>query len=283
MKNARLVRLLERLELRLYTAADEIVTVGDGYRDRLLEKGADPARLAVIPNGIDAEVFSPRPADRALRERLGFGDRFVCAYVGTVGMAAGLEVVLRAGRLLAERRREDVLLAVVGDGAERAALEEKARAEGLANVVFTGRIAGREVPALLASIDACLVHLRKADLFATVLPSKISEAAAMARPIVIGVRGHAERLVRAGGCGLAIEPEDEGELADAVLRLADDRALAKSLGDSGRRYFGARYDRDALAAQYLGLLSAIAGQEPARAAEERSPVAPDAEPVRRAS
>jgi len=254
MRRSRLVRLLEVLERRLYASADEIVTVGEGYRDQLLQKGVDPARLCVVPNGIDREIFSPRPADPALRERLGFGDRFVCAYVGTVGMAAGLEVVLRAGRHLAGRGRADVLLAVVGDGAERAALEERARAEGTPNVVFTGRLGGDLMPALLASVDACLIHLRRAELFTTVLPSKIFEAAAMEKPIVLGVRGQAEDLVRAAGCGIAIEPESEVELVDAVLQLADDRARARSLGRAGARYFGERYDRDALAREYVGVL-----------------------------
>ncbi|HZR71099.1 MAG TPA: glycosyltransferase family 4 protein [Burkholderiales bacterium] len=283
MRKSALVRLLERLERRLYASASEIVTVGEGYRDRLLERGVDPTRLSVIPNGVDREVFAPRPPDRALRERLGFGDRFACAYVGTVGMAAGLDVVLRAGRLLAERGRQDVVLAVVGDGAERRALAERAAREGIPNVVFTGRLPADVMPALLASVDACLVHLRAAELFTTVLPSKIFEAAAMSRPIVLGVRGHAERLVRAAGCGLCIAPEDASALADAVVRLADDPALAAELGEAGRQYFTARYDRDALARRYVEMLARLARRPSTVAPAPEGPAARGTIAARRAS
>jgi len=254
MRSRRLLRVLEWLELRMYASATHIVTVGEGYRDQLRRQGVPAEKITVIPNGVDQDAFQPRPADPALRARWNLTDRFVCAYVGTIGMASGLDVVLRAAGLLAERRRDDIHFLIVGDGAVREDLQADAERLGLRNVTFTGRLDKALIAPLLASVDVGLVHLKKRDLFTTVMPSKIFEAAAMAKPIILGVEGHAADLVRRAGCGICVEPENETELVAALTRLADTPALGAALGRAGREYMVRRFDRAALAADYLGLI-----------------------------
>jgi glycosyltransferase involved in cell wall biosynthesis len=178
----------------------------------------------------------------------------VCAYVGTIGMASGLDVVLRAAGHLAERGRDDIHFLIVGDGAVREDLQAEAGRLGLRNVTFTGRLDKALIPPLLASVDVGLVHLKKRDLFTTVMPSKIFEAAAMAKPIILGVEGHAAELVRSAGCGICIEPENEAALIAALEHLADTPAVGTALGRAGREYFVRRFDRAALAADYLELI-----------------------------
>jgi glycosyltransferase involved in cell wall biosynthesis len=258
MRPSRAIRLLEWLERRMYAAATRIVTVGEGYRRKLAERGVAPESVEIVPNGVDLALFRSGADGSRVRSEFGLGDAFVCAYVGTIGMGCGLDVVLRAGRLLRERGRDDVRFLLVGDGAVRERLEQEARASGLANVVFTGRLDKQRMPEVLAAADACLVHLARRELFTTVMPSKIFEAAAMARPIVLGVEGAAAELVAGAGAGLCIEPENEVQLVDAVLRLADDPALARKLGAAGRGEIASRHDYDGLAARYAGLLGRIA-------------------------
>ncbi len=250
LRKSPLLRLLERLERALYRAAARIVTVGEGYRDELVGRGVPGDRIEVIPNGVDREMFQDRGGGAALRERYGLGDAFVCSYVGTIGMASGLDVVLRAARLLRQEKREGFRFVLVGDGAIREDLEERARREGLAEVVFTGRQDKRKMPDHLAMTDACLVHLARKDLFRTVLPSKIFEAAAMRKPIVLGVEGRAAELVEGAGAGICIEPENERQLVDAVTRLAADPDLAARLGRAGYEQIAARFDWDELALRY---------------------------------
>ncbi|MCB9568829.1 MAG: glycosyltransferase family 4 protein [Myxococcales bacterium] len=258
LKEGRLLRVLERLERWMYAAADRIVTVGDGYAEELRARGVDERRIDVITNGVDAEIFAPRPADPALLEKHGLSGRFVCAYVGTVGMGSGLAVLLAASERLRALGRDDVAFLVVGDGAIRGELEGEARARGLGNLVFAGRQPKEAIPGYLASAGCCLVHLQRTPLFTTVLPSKIFEAMAMARPILLGVEGHAARLVEEAGAGICVTPEDPEALVAGLLRLADDPALAARLGEAGRIHVRAHYDRGALAARYLELLGAVA-------------------------
>ena len=259
---ARLVlRLLEMLERGMYRAARHIVTVGEGYRNGLMERGVAPEHVSVVMNGVDGDLFVPRNRDRELAERLGVDGRFCVTYCGAIGMAHGLEVALRAAGTLRERGRSDIVFLLVGDGARLDALRGEALRSGLDNVVFAGAFDRSAVPAVLSVSDACLVHLRRTRTFTSVMPSKIVEAAAMERPIILGVQGFARNFVEKAGCGICIEPEQEDELAAAVTRLADDAELRGRLGAAGREYVIERYDRDRLADRYLGIIERVADRD----------------------
>ncbi len=257
LREGRVIRALGKLERALYDAADHIVAVGEGYKANMVAKGVPAAKIDVITNGVDAELFTPRPPDEVLRARLGLGDRFVVTFAGTIGMASGLEVALGAAQLLKRQGREDIAFLLVGDGAVRAELEATARAQGLDNVVFTGLVPRPELPAYLASSDACLVHFRKQELFGTILPSKLFEDAAMERPILLGFEGEARALLAEADCGIAFEPGNVAELAAAAVSLADDRAEGARLGANGRRYVLEHFDRRRLAHDYLVLLERV--------------------------
>lgn len=258
ISNRGVLRFLEGMERIMYRAADRIVTVGEGYRRRLLERGVPEGKIDIVMNGVDADLLAARPPDPApLRAKWGLEGKFVCAYIGTIGLASGLEVLLRAGRRLKAAGRGDIALLAVGDGAVRAELEARARAEGLDNVVFTGRQPKESMPDWLALTDVCLVHLKKTGLFETVMPSKIFEACGMARPILIGVNGEARLLVEKAGAGVAVEPEDDASLVEALLHLAGHPDERRAMGERGKAYVLAHFDRDRLAKDYLDLLSRL--------------------------
>ena len=258
LKEGRIIGALEKLERALYDAADHIVAVGEGYRQNMIRKGVAPQKIDVVTNGVDADLFTPRPADAALRARLGFAPgTFVVTFAGTIGMASGLDVALGAARRLKDRGRDDIAFLLIGDGAVRAGLQERARAAGLDNVVFTGLVTRTDLPDYLASSDACLVHFRKQALFSTILPSKFFEDAAMEKPILLGFEGDARAMLAEADCGIAFEPGNDAELADAAVRLADDRAEGARLGANGRRYVLEHFDRRTLAHDYLEILDRV--------------------------
>ncbi|WP_428938306.1 glycosyltransferase family 4 protein [Fontivita pretiosa] len=249
-----LLWLLERMEQQMYASAFKIVTVGQGYKEQLIKRGVPEAKIQIVTNGVDRELFVSHHTDQSVRAQYGLGKAFVCAYVGTIGLAAGLDVVLRAGAILKQRGRKDIRLLMVGDGATRERLERAARQQGLDNIIFTGLIGRQLVPQLLSAVDACLVHLRRKELFESVLPSKIFEAAGMQKPIILGVKGHAARLVNEAGCGICIEPENAEQLVEAIEKLAADPELARRLGQSGHDYVRRHFDRDQLAEQYFQII-----------------------------
>lgn len=258
INNKRLLRVLEVMERIMYRAARRIVTVGPGYKRRLLERGVKEEKIEIVMNGVDRDLLEQAKGDGTdLRRDLGLEGKIVCSYVGTIGMACGLEVMLRAGRLLKERGRDEVVLLAIGDGALREELVENAKAEGLDNVRFVGRQPKEMIPHYLAITDVCLVHLRKTPLFETVMPSKIFEAAGMRRPILNGVNGDARDLVERADCGICFEPEDEIGLVDGLCALADDGGERSRLGENGYAYVCAHFDRDVLAKRYLDCLEQV--------------------------
>jgi len=257
MRRSWTMRLLEWMERRMYAAANHIVTVGDGYRDQLHERGVPPEKIAVITNGVDVARFRPQLPDQKLRQQRGVAGRFVCAYVGTIGMAHGLEVVLKAARQLRDSGRNFVQFWIVGDGAERASLEQQAREQGLDNVIFTGLVPKDQVDTVLASCDACLVHLRGTELFGTVIPSKVFEMLAMEIPIIMGVRGQAQQIVLDAHGGVAMTPDDPQSLLDALNEVAAHRGRYTR----GREYVAEHFDRNRLASRMLDVLAEVAGKD----------------------
>lgn len=247
-----LVRGLTRLERFVYGQSDLVISVTRSFIPLLQERGA--RRVAFISNGADPGAFGG--ADRAgVRARHGLGDRFVASFVGTLGMAHGLETLLDAAEIL--RGRSDVLFWLVGEGARRAALEAEARRRDLPNVRFEGQVPRGEIPGVLAASDAALVLLRPDPLFATVLPSKMFEAMAASCPIVLGVPGEARAVLDESGAGIGITPGDAGELARAIVTLAADPDSRARRGAAGRAYVTARLSHDALASRYAQTLEEL--------------------------
>jgi glycosyltransferase involved in cell wall biosynthesis len=182
-----------------------------------------------------------------LAERLDLSGKFVIGYIGTVGMAHALEIVPRAAAILQERGLGgEVAFLITGDGAERRKVRALADEIAPGVVTFVDPVPRDEVADYWVLCDAALVHLRADRLFETVIPSKIFEAMAMERPILLGVRGESARIVEKAGTGLAFSPENPEALADAVEALMRDPQRLKAMKAAGRR--GAeRYSRANLA------------------------------------
>ena len=258
IRNKLVLRCLEWLEVRMYRSAQNIVTVGTSYRQELCKRGVPFEKISIVMNGLDTALFTPRKCHVGLKEQLGLKGKFVCSYIGTIGLACGLDVVIRAAQILINRNRCDIAFMLVGDGAVREALELKAKRLNLGNIVFTGRQDRRQVPALLSISDVCLIHLRKHDFFRTCMPSKIFEAAGMAKPIILGIPGFAAGIIRSANAGLEIEPGNAEQFAEAVEKLADNPHLCLQFGKSGYEYVKRNFDRVDLARKYLDIITTVA-------------------------
>lgn len=248
MTRGLLIKILERLELRLYRSADLVVAVTRSFKRQLCERGIDSGKIRVIMNGVDVDAFANGMGrGNALRETR---RPFRVGYLGTHGLAHALDVILRTAALFDP---DEVQFVLVGDGADKARLVSEANSRCLENVRFLDPIPRERVADMLASFDAALVPLRDSPTFRSVIPSKIFEAAAALRPILLGVRGESQELVERYGAGLAFAPEDERELADRIRRLRDDTEIYAELQDGAGR-LALAFDRGALAeAMFLEL------------------------------
>lgn len=257
LRNPVLLHVLETLERWLYAGSPTIVTVGEGYRADLISRQVPVSHIHVIPNSIDPAVTPPGNTDE-LRRSLGIApSSFVCAYVGTIGMACGLDVVLDAVRTLNSRTDAPVTFLLVGDGASREHLQQKALKEGLKGIIFTGLVPHDKVPDYLALADVCLIHLIQSPVFESVIPTKLLDAAAFSKPVILGVKGVAEKMVSTGESGICIPPQDPIALMKAIQTLQSNPELRHRMGRNGHEHLMATHNLTTLAGNYLKLIEGI--------------------------
>lgn len=247
---------LFRLQGSLYGDAVRVVTVSRAFREHLERSGVPDRRIAYVPNGIDPGFLSDGEVEarvEPLRRELGLEGAFVVSYVGTHGMAHGLDRVLDAAALMADD--PGVRFVFAGSGAERPALEERVRREGLSGVSVLGQRPRRDAGALYRISDVCLVPLRDLPIFRKVLPSKLFEIMGAGTPVVCSVpEGEATDLVRRSGGGLVVPPEDPEALARAVRRLRSEPEARRRMGRKGREFVMREHLRPELARRMAAVL-----------------------------
>ena len=200
MKNPRWLERLERLELFLYRKAAAIVSVTHSFRRNLVSRGIDPEKIHVVTNGVDLSHFRPRKKDKELSSKLGLEGKFVAGYIGTHGMAHALGTLLEAAQRLRKFPEGDrYRIIFLGAGAERDNLRATAERMGLDNVLFLEPVSKEQVPRYWSLLDVAIIHLKKTELFTTVIPSKLFECMGMGLPVLHGVADESADIVNKEG------------------------------------------------------------------------------------
>ncbi|HYM78412.1 MAG TPA: glycosyltransferase family 4 protein [Candidatus Dormibacteraeota bacterium] len=243
----------------LYEKADRIVVVTPAFKEYLIERWHVPAeRIAIVENGVEADLFAPaaHSSTEVLRRELGAESRFLVCYIGTMGNAHGLETLLAAAARL-QIMNSNVLFLLIGEGAEKERIKALAESRALANVRFLDQQPRETIPAFISASDACLVLLKKTDVFKTVIPTKMLEFMSCARPVILGVDGQARQIVEEAGAGIAIEPENSEALVEVITHLESNRGLGPALGQNGRNYILQNFARARTAEKYVQILESI--------------------------
>ncbi|PYV77472.1 MAG: glycosyltransferase WbuB [Acidobacteria bacterium] len=254
--NSFLYRILHKVAGFLYRKASHIVVVTPAFRDHLIKHWrVRPEKISVIQNGVETKLFCPG-ASESLRKDLSIENRFVVSYIGTMGMAHGLETMLEAAERL-QNATPDVLFMLVGEGAARQRIQAIAAAKELANVRFVTQQPREKIPLYISASDVCLVLLKKSEVFDTVIPTKMLEFMACGKPVVLGVGGQARRILEASRAGLCIEPENASALCEAIEKLRTQDYLRQSLGHNGREFILHNLSRERTATDYLNVLTGM--------------------------
>lgn len=261
--NRTMIQLSERLEMRCYRRSALVTGQTQGIV-RNIQARCPGKRVVWVPNGVDFAAMAKAleaPADRTQLDRLGIrSSDTVFAYAGILGHAQGLEVVLRAAERL--KHRPDIHFLLIGDGPERAALRTLAAELGAAHVHFVEKMPRNALIGLLREVSGVVVPLRRNELFKGAIPSKIFEALALSKPLLLGVEGEAKALfIDEGQAGLAFTPEDADDLARKATQLSDAPALMRQFGTNGERYARAAFDRDRISARLWEELLRITGTQ----------------------
>jgi colanic acid biosynthesis glycosyl transferase WcaI len=254
--NSFLHRTLSQIAGFLYRRSHRIVVVSPAFEDYLVEHWRVPReKISVVENGVETELFAPGPSI-GLRKELGAEVKFVVSYIGTMGMAHGLETIIAAAAQLRDTNPE-IMFIMLGAGAEKENIVELGRERGLVNLRFIQQQPRERIPAYISASDVCLVPLKKDDLFRTVIPTKMLEFMSCARPVILGVEGQARMILEEARAGLAVEPQSTTALVSAIRYLAANRETARTLGNNGREYVARNFSRCQTAEKYIRVLNEV--------------------------
>jgi glycosyltransferase involved in cell wall biosynthesis len=255
MKRNWIIRLLEKIELRLYKSADQIIVVTDNFKKQIIVRGINSDKISVIKNGVNLDLFIPTEKPLDLIAKYGLKNKFIIAYIGTHGLAHGLSFVLDNIKPI-EESHPYIQFVFLGNGAEKQNLITQARNLELNNVIFLDSVSKNEVVRYLNLIDVALVNLAKSETFKSVIPSKIFEAAAVNKPILLGLEGETKALIEKYGCGLCFEPENGNSFTESVIKIATDESLKMKMEKACER-FASDFNRKKLAAEMFSILQKI--------------------------
>jgi colanic acid biosynthesis glycosyl transferase WcaI len=251
MRPSLLLRLVDRVVLALYRRARTIVVVTESFRTELIRRGIAATKIVLVRNGVDHARFFPRAADEELVASLGLAGRFVVGYVGTFGMAHPLGVLLDAAEAMLDE--PEVVFLLVGGGARSDEISARLAKRPLANVRVLPRQPSEHVPRLISCCDVAVILLKDTPVFSTVVPSKLFEAAAMHKRVLMSApEGEGTALVRQYALGHVVPPEDAGAFVKAVRLMRQEATSISSTGAAVRP----SWSRDETAQQMLMTLDA---------------------------
>jgi glycosyltransferase involved in cell wall biosynthesis len=262
IRNRAAIWAARKLESFLYRHADHLLVNSPAYREYLIARGVAPAKVTVIPNGVEAGMFNPSDRGEGFRERYGLHGKFVATYAGAIGMANDIGVVLEAAERL--RHRDDIRIVIVGEGKERKRLESLAAERGLNNVIFTGVFPKAQMPQVLAGSDACIAILRNIKMFTTTYPNKVFDYMAAGRPTILAIDGVIRSVVESAQGGTFVPPGNAASLAHAIEEMANSPETVEKMGANARAYVVKHFNRDEHARQFSQLLLSIASVAPLR-------------------
>jgi glycogen synthase len=246
-------RMVWRLELGVMRRANLVVAISKGIRDAIVERGIDPEKVVIVPNGVDTKVFVPRPPDVELARKLGLEGCFVVGFIGSLRRLEGLSLAIDAFQEI-HRREPRARLLIVGEGPERQRLSAAAAAAGLGHVVqCTGLVPHDEILRYYSIMDVLAYPRIDARINQTVTPLKPLEAMAMGKVCLASDVGGLTELVQDGITGLTFARGDVRDLTEKILLLASDPALRDRLAAGGQTAVRREREWSVIASHYADI------------------------------
>jgi len=238
--NGHTVKLADRLLSSfcnwVYREAAAITVISPGFKRLLVERGVPEEKIRVIYNWTHEDVFRPVPRDPDLEKSLGFKGRFNVVYAGNMGVFQGLETLIKAAVLV--RHIPQIQIVMAGTGPVEEQLKALAGRLDATNVIFLNRRQYWEMPQINSLADALVVHLKDLPFFKATIPGKTQVSLASGRPIIMAAYGDAADIISESGAGITCRPEDENELANAIVKLYSmDRSDLDRMGARGRDFY----------------------------------------------
>jgi glycosyltransferase involved in cell wall biosynthesis len=246
LRQKTLIRLSLWLERFLYRHADVIVVNSPGFTEHIKGRGGRDIRL--VENGVDPAMFVSKAGGKEFRRQHGLENSCVILYAGAHGISNDLPVVLAAAEQLKDEKA--VRFVFVGDGKEKAALQQLAQSKALSNVLFLPSVPKSQMAEVVAGADACLAILKPLELYKTTYPNKVFDYMAAGKPVLLAIDGVIRQVVEDAQAGLFVQPGDAQSLAQAARWISQHPGEAAKLGEDGKTYVSTHFNRRQLAEKF---------------------------------
>jgi len=251
IKNRFLKSVALAFEKSCYKNSKLVVGCSPGMTASVNNRYPDVKTL-VISNASDIELFARQPEIKSLPDNL--KNKKLILYTGSLGLMDNGTQMIDAMHYIHDN---NIILVIIGDGAERSVLEKRVEEHKLTNVVFLGLIPKTEVARWLSHATACLVLFKNYPVLQTSSPNKMFDAFAAGKPVIHNTTGWIKNLFDRENCGISVKPDDAHELAAAIEQMSHNQNLQKAYSANALRLAKEMFNRDSLADTYLSELDKI--------------------------
>ena len=252
IKNPLLIWYLERLERKIYRAADRVIALSPGAEDGICSTGYARDKISMIPNASDIDLFQPGTGTLT-DPRFGDPGDFRLVFTGAHGFTNGLDAVLDAALELKKRGQQGIRFVFIGEGILRDSLIERSKREGLdAMTSWVPSIPKDELAHILPLMDAGMMLLKNIpSLYYGTSPNKFFDYIASGLPVINNYPGWLADMIKAHQCGMVVPPDNPAAFADAVVWMRDHLNEIREMGRRSRKLAETEFSRDRVAARFV--------------------------------
>lgn len=252
LNNRMFYNLSLKLEKKIYNISEHIIAISNDMKSKIINKGYPESKISIIHNGTDLNfINSEKKLNQELITKFKTNNQFLCVYAGIIGIAQGLEVILKTAKHL---ENENINFLIIGSGPKLEEMKKNCCKLKLENVLFINQVSRSNVIDYLNIADAGIIPLRNLELFKGALPSKIFDYMACNLPILLGIKGEAKELIEKSNTGLYFEPENEHNLTEKISSLMNNKTKLEDMKTNGKKFVDEHFNREKLAVKLSNIL-----------------------------
>jgi len=235
IQNKILLRLLSKFSNWVYSQADSLIVISDGFKNLLVDRGLPEEKINLVCNWSEEQKLAE--AQELQNNPIKGNKKFNFLFAGNMGAAQNLHLLLKAAKEVMAHS-SDIQFNFVGDGLELATLKEYSAKHNLKNVLFIPRVSMNEVGSFLLSADVLVVHLKSDPLFEITVPSKIQAYLFVGKPILSNVPGDAAKIIENASAGFTSRSGSVSSLVDSINKFHTiSRNELEAMGKRGKNYY----------------------------------------------
>lgn len=256
--NSDLFNMMKRMEVEAAMTATVVVTLTEALKTEMVERGIPRDKITVISNGADPQRFKPLERDPDLEAILGFQNKVVIGYIGSILQYEGIEYILQASALLMAKGLNNFAVLIVGDGDYLETIKLLCNQLNLQDIVnFTGRVSHQEIERYYSLVDI-IAYPRKGQLVCEMVsPLKPFEAMSMEKCVVASDVDALKEIIDNGKTGLLHKKDDVEDLARIFKILIENDPLRLQLGKTARNWIKCEKDWEILGKKFIEIYHSL--------------------------